>query len=608
MGARSTRRLRASRSSARVVGEGRASVGLTAPAGSDLAVSNDEIAQLFARYATLLEIQGANVFRVRAYQNAARVIESLPRSVADMLRDNQDLTELEGIGADLAAKIAEIARSGHLVDLDALERRMPVGLVELTTIPGLGPKRVRALHDALHIESLEDLERAARAGRLQEIHGFGTKTVEAILHALDSRRSGRGRVDWIDAERSAAPLLDSLRGVRGVEAAAVAGSFRRGRETVGDLDIVVACAGSATAMERLVTYGQVSEIVSQGTTRSTVRLRNGLQVDLRVVPPASYGAALQYFTGSKAHNIALRALAAKRGFKLSEYGLFDGRKRIAGRTEQEVYRRLGLSYIEPELRENTGEIEAAKRRALPDLVTLDDVRGDLHCHTNATDGVDTLETMARAARDRGYEYLAVSDHTRHLRIANGLDAKRLTRQMRAIDRLNTTLGTPRILKSAEVDILEDGSLDLPERILSELDLVIAAVHDRFGLSRERQTERIIRAMDNPRLHILAHPTGRLLGEREGYAIDMERLMKAALDRGCFLEVNAQPKRRDLADVHCRMAKDLGLKVAISTDAHSTAQLANMRLGVAQARRGWLGPADVLNTRSWPELARLLKRA
>ena len=596
------------RSSAPLVVGARASVGVAAPSGSDSVVSNDEIAQLFARYATLLEIQGANVFRVRAYQNAARVVESLPRSVADMLRDNQDLTELEGIGVDLAAKIAEIARSGHLVDLDALERRMPAALVELTTIPGLGPKRVKALYDALHIVSLEDLERAARAGRLADIRGFGTKTVEAILHALDSRRNDGGRIGWIEAERSAAPLLDSLRAVRGVECAAVAGSFRRCKETVGDLDIVIAGAKSAAAIERFVTYGQVAEVVSRGTTRSTVRLHNGLQVDLRVVTPASYGAALQYFTGSKAHNIALRTLAAKRGFKLSEYGLFDGRKRIAGRTEQEVYRRLGLRYIEPELRENTGEIEAAKRRALPDLVTLDDVRGDLHCHTNATDGVDTLETMARAARDRGYEYLAISDHTRHLRIANGLDAKRLTRQMRAIDRLNATLGTPRILKSAEVDILEDGSLDLPEGILSELDLVIAAVHDRFGLSRERQTERIIRAMDNPRLQILAHPTGRLLGEREGYAIDMERLMKAALDRGCFLEVNAQPKRRDLSDAHCRMAKDLGIKVALSTDAHSTAQLANMRLGVAQARRGWLGPADVLNTRSWPELAKLLKRA
>jgi DNA polymerase (family 10) len=570
-------------------------------------VDNGEVARIFSRYATLLEIEGANAFRVRAYQNAARLIDSLPRNVADMLRNGDDLTQLEGIGTDLAGKIDEIVRTGRLEAFDALQRRMPAALVDLTTIPGLGPKRVKALYDTLEVGSVEDLERAARAGRIGEIRGFGPKTVQTILRGLDARRGTQGRIDWLEAERAARPLLELLGAVRGVEAAVVGGSFRRCKETVGDLDIVVACSKPADVIERFVSYEQVREVVSHGATRSTVRLRNGLQVDLRVVPQASYGAALQYFTGSKAHGIALRALAAKRGLKLNEYGLFDGRKRIAGRTEEEIYQRLGLRYIEPELRENGGEIEAAKNQALPELVALEDVRGDLHCHTNATDGMDSLESMAHAAEARGYEYLAISDHTRHLRVANGLDVRRLSQQMRAIDRLNAKLHKLTILKSAEVDILEDGSLDLPNGILRKLDVVVGAIHDRFDLPRARQTERIVRAMDNPSFNILAHPTGRLLGEREGCAIDMERLMEAALVRRCFLEVNAQPKRRDLADSYCRLAKDLGLKVAVSTDAHSTVQLANMRLGVAQARRGWLGRAGVLNTRSLQALRKLLRR-
>jgi DNA polymerase (family 10) len=572
-----------------------------------ISVSNADIAGLFSRYATLLEIDGANVFRVRAYQNAARLIEGLARNVADMLRDGEDLTELEGIGADLAAKIEEIVRTERLAALDELERRMPAALVELTSVPGLGPKRVKALYDTLEVRGLDDLERAARSGRIASIRGFGTKTVERILRALDARRGTEGRVAWLEAERAAAPLVERLRAVGGVEVAVVAGSFRRGRETVGDVDILVSAVRAAPVMDEFLRYGEVREVVARGPTRSTVRFASGLQVDLRVVARASYGAALMYFTGSKAHNIALRSLAAKRGWKLNEYGLFEGRKRLAGRTEDDVYRRLGFAYIAPELREDGGEIEAARAGALPPLVALEDIRGDLHCHTNATDGADTLEAMARAAEECGYEYLAISDHTRHLRIANGLDPKRLARELRAIDRLNGKLRKLTILKSAEVDILEDGSLDLPDGILRELDLVVGAIHDHFGLPRERQTARILRAMDHRTFNILAHPTGRLLGEREGYALDIECVMRAAAERGCFLEVNAQPKRRDLADAYCRMAKESGVKVAISTDAHSTAQLGHMRLGVIQARRGWLGPDDVLNTRGLAALRKFLKR-
>jgi DNA polymerase (family 10) len=570
--------------------------------------ANGDIARIFSRYATLLEIDGANVFRVRAYQNAARLIDGLPRSVADMVREHADLTELEGIGADLAGKIEEIVDTGRLAVLDELERRMPAALGELATLPGLGPKRIKALYEALEVRNLEDLERAARSGRVRGIRGFGQKTVDRVLRTIAARRGAQGRIGWLEAERAAAPILERLRGVHGVTAAIAAGSFRRCKETVGDLDFLVGSARSADVMERFVGYEEVEEVVSRGTTRSTVRLRGGLQADLRVVPPASYGAALLYLTGSKAHNIALRSLALKRGWKLSEYGLFDGRRRLAGRTEAEVYRRLGLSYIEPELREDAGEVEAAQNGTLPQLVELADVRGDLHCHTNATDGSDTLEAMARAALERGYEYLSITDHTRHLRIANGLDGRQLVRQMRAIDRLNTKLGKLTVLKSAEVDILEDGSLDLPDRILRDLDVVVGAIHDHFDLPPERQTERILRAMEHRFLHVLAHPTGRLLGEREGYAIDLERVMRAAASRGCFLEVNSQPKRRDLADAYCRLAKEAGVKVAISTDAHSVAQLAHLRLGVAQARRGWLSPDDVINTRSLAALRALLKHA
>ena len=417
-------------------------------------VSNSDIARIFTRYATLLQIDGANPFRVRAYQNAARLIQGLPKSIADSLAERADLTELEGIGEDLAAKMREIVATGRLGKLEEIEKRMPAALVELTTLRGLGPKRVKLLYDTLKTRTLEDLERAARAGRIREIRGFGPKTEEKILQAIAQRRGREVRLKWIEAEQVAEPLVRALESVPGVKSVVIAGSFRRCRETVGDLDILATCGDSERIMQHFVGYEDVAEVVESGTTRATIRLRNGLQVDLRVVPEASSGAALQYFTGSKAHNIALRTRAAKHGFKLSEYGLFKGKTRVAGRTEQEIYRRLKLPYIEPELREDHGEIAAAEKSRLPKLVTLADLRGDLHCHTTATDGRDTLETMARRAQELGYEYIAISDHTRHLRVANGLDSKRLSAQLTKIDRLNEKLERVRVLKSAEVDILD----------------------------------------------------------------------------------------------------------------------------------------------------------
>ncbi len=570
-------------------------------------VTNSDIADILERIAELLELEGANPFRIRAYRNAARTVTGLPHSIASMLAEGADLSELPGIGKDLAAKITEISETGHLKFLEEIEGRTPPGLAKLLGVPGLGPKRVQALYTALGIDDLDKLAKAAQAGKLRKLPGFGARSEAKILSAVKKRGAEEHRTPWPRAEEVAVPLVDYLKAVKGVMQVTVAGSYRRHKETVGDLDILVTCAKDVPVVEGFVAYEDVDEVVSQGTTRSTVVLRNGLQVDLRVVRDASYGAALHYFTGSKAHNIAVRKMGVARGLKINEYGVFKKEKRIAGRTEEEVYAQVGLPYIEPELRENQGEIEAAKKKRLPGLVTLDDIKGDLHTHSKASDGHASLEEMAAAARGLGYAYLAVSDHSKKVTIAHGLDAKRLARQIEQIDRLNDKLKDIRLLKSSEVDILEDGRLDLPDSILERLDFTVCAVHSKFDLPRDKQTERILRAMDNPNFNILAHPTGRLLGSRPAYDVDMERLMRAAKERGCILEVNAQPERLDLIDVHCRMAKDLGVKVAVSSDAHSTADLGLLRFGIAQARRGWLAPADVINTRPWRELQKLLKR-
>lgn len=568
---------------------------------------NTEIAHLFERFAVLLDIDGANPFRVRAYRNAARTIEGQSQSIETMLAEGADLSELPGIGKDLAHKIADIVETGRFHDLDVIEKRIPGELADLTEVPGLGPKRVKALFTTLKVKSFADLARAAKAGKLQTLPGFGPKIEKAVLDAAGRHVYAEKRLKLSTAEDIAEPLVEYLRGLSGVGTVTVAGSLRRRRETVGDLDLLATCRRGTPVIERFVAYKEVAKVLSKGTTRSTVKLRSGLQVDLRVVPEASYGSALVYFTGSKAHNISLRMLGIRKGLKINEYGVFKGKRQIAGKTEKDVYAEIDLPYIPPELREDRGEIEAAKTGRLPKLVQLDDIKGDLHTHSKASDGRYTIREMAEGARARGYAYLAISDHTKHVTIAHGLDAKALARQIAEIDRLNARLSDIRILKSAEVDILADGKLDIPDSILRELDFVVAAVHYKFDLDAKAQTERIIRAMDDPHVNIVAHPTGRLIGEREPYALDMERLMKAALERGCFLEVNAQPERLDLTDIHCRMAKEIGLKLAISTDAHTVDTLGLMRFGVDQARRGWIEPENVINTRSLKELMKLFKR-
>jgi DNA polymerase (family 10) len=573
-----------------------------------MAVQNIDIAAIFNQMADLLEIQGANAFRVRAYRNAARTIGDLPRPAGEMLAEGEDLQDLPGIGQDLAAKIEEIVRTGRLKKLDALEQEVAPELSRLMAVAGLGPKRVRALHKALGINDLEDLQKAAEKGAIQEVEGFGPKIAQKILEDVTTRRSAPERLKWILAEQRARDMVAYLERATGIERVEVAGSFRRRKETVGDLDILVTCRQGPPVMDHFTAHEDVREVVSKGRTRATVVLRSGLQVDVRVVPKVSYGAALQYFTGSKAHNVAVRRRAVDRSLKINEYGVFRGEKRLAGRSEEEVYQAVGLPYIPPELREGRGEIEAAENDALPDLVTLDDIRGDLHAHTTMTDGKASLEEMVAAARKRGYAYLAVTEHSQRVTMAGGLDAQGVTRHIARIERLNESLDDFTVLKGMEVDILKDGALDLPDDILAQLDLRICSVHYHQNLPGGRQTERILKAMQNPYCNIIGHPTGRLIGERPPYDVDMPQIMKAARDMGCFLELNAHPDRLDLHDRHCRMARDMGVGVVISTDAHSAADLGFMRLGVAQARRGWLGAADVLNTRYLEDLLAAIQRS
>ncbi|MGC9397965.1 MAG: DNA polymerase/3'-5' exonuclease PolX [Anaerolineae bacterium] len=570
-------------------------------------MQNAEIAALFDELADLLEIEGANRFRVRAYRHAARTVAEHPRDMSELVAAGEDLTALPGIGKELAAKIQEMVETGRLSALEKVKQRTPGSLTRLLKIEGLGPKRVQTLYEVLGITNLEDLELAAKQGRIRELHGFGAKLEQKILDDLARARKEEARTRLDVAESLIEPLVAYLRALEGVMRVEVAGSYRRRKETVGDVDILAIGEDGAAIIQQFVKYEAVETVVSQGETRSTVLLRSGLQVDLRVVPQESYGAALLYFTGSKAHNVALRTLAVKQNYKINEYGVFRDDERVAGETETEVYRLLDLAYIEPELRENRGELQAAKAGRLPRLLTIDDIRGDLQMHTTGSDGKASLEEMVRAAQVLGYEYIAITDHSAYLGMVQGLDADALARQIDAIDALNDRLENFHVLKSIEVDILEDGSLDLPNEILQRLDLRICSIHSKFRLPREKQTERILRAMDNPYFNILAHPTGRRIGERPPYALDMERVMTAALERGCYLEINAHPERLDLNDIHAKMAQEMGLKLAISTDAHSVNGLRNMRFGVGQARRGWLEPDDVLNTRPWPELKALLAR-
>ena len=570
-------------------------------------VHNADIAAIFEEIAELLEIQDANPFRIRAYRNAAITIREFRRDLTTLIRKGEKLPKIAGIGEDLSRKIHEIATTGHCTLLDRLHKTLPTTVTEMLKIPGLGPKRVRALYEELHVQDIDALRSAAERGQIQALPGFGPKTEQRILQALRSRGTEERRIKRALAAQYAEALADELRRVSQVHRVDIAGSYRRCKETVGDIDLLVTAPSGDAVMRRFIGYDEVEEVVSQGDTRSTVMLRSGLQVDLRVVETEAYGAALTYFTGSKAHNIALRKRAQRRGLKLNEYGVFKGNERIAGETEESVYATLGLRWIPPELREDHGEVEWAERTELPELVTRRDLRGDLHCHTKASDGRATLKEMATAAKAAGLDYLAITEHSQRLTAAHGLTAERLLKHIDAIDRLNDSLDGLTLLKGIEVDILEDGSLDLPDDVLGQLDLVVGAVHSRFDLSRARQTRRLLTAMEHPHFTLLAHPSTREIGKRPPIQADWLRIIRFARERGCFLELNSQPDRLDLLDTWCHTAKDEGVLVAINSDAHSREDLDHLDWGIGQARRGWLSAEDVLNSRGLRQLRPLLKR-
>lgn len=569
-------------------------------------VHNQDIAAVFDEMADLLELRQDNPFRIRAYRRAAQTVRGQSRELRDAVADGRDLRKLPGIGEDLAAKIVEILETGRCAALEKLRKQVPPGLEDLLHLPGLGPARVRQLRKELRITSLAGLRSAIAKGKLQQLKGFGPKLEQRISESLANPVTGKRTLRTVAAQY-ARSLVEHLWQVDGVRQIDIAGSYRRGLATVGDLDLLVAASRPAAVMEAFTSYDEVASVLAAGTTRASIRLASGLQVDLRIVPRASYGAALHYFTGSKAHNIHLRRLGQRKGLKINEYGVFKGKKRIAGATEKSVFASVGLPWIEPEMREDRGEIEAARANRLPKLVRREDLRGDLHSHTDATDGTAPLAEMARAARAAGLAYLAVTDHSRYLGAYRGLDAERLARQCETIDALNERLEGITLLKGIEVDILEDGSLALPDDALAPLDLVVGAVHSHFGLSRRKQTDRLLRAIERPHFSILAHPTARLIGERPPIDIELERVIEACAGRGCFLELNSQPQRLDLEDTACQLAAEHGIAVSIASDAHRPDDFALLEGGVAEARRGWLEAGDVLNTRPLTALRALLRR-
>ncbi len=581
--------------------------------GKVQSMENVEIAERLGEVADLLEIQGANPFRVRAYRNAVRTIQGLTRSLDEMVEEGEDLTELSGIGEDISGYIEEMVQTGELGLLQELHEEVPPTVADLLDLEGIGPKKAKKLWQELDIETVNDLEDALDRGEVVELEGFGEKTAEKMRQAIEDFRKHRERFRLGDADRWVEPLLEYMEEAPGVEELDVAGSYRRRKETVGDIDLLAVCDDAGPVMEHFTSYDLVERVVEAGETRGSVVLRPGLQVDLRIVPKESYGAALQYFTGSLEHNVTLRKRALEDDLRVSEYGVFEipegtdpdemepgEGERVTGETEEGVYEALGLVWIPPEMREDRGEIQAAEEDDLPELVELSDIRGDLQMHSTWSDGKNTIEAMARACRERGYEYMAITDHSQRVSVAGGLDEDELEEQWGEIDGIEEDLNIE-ILRSLEVDILKDGSLDLDDGHLEQLDLVLVSVHSYMDLDEEEQTERIVAAVSHPAVHVLGHPTGRRINEREPYDLNVEAVLEAAREHGVAVELNANPERLDLNDRHVFRARELGVPVVISTDAHGTDNLRYMEHGVAQARRGWLEPEDVLNTRSISEL-------
>jgi DNA polymerase (family 10) len=603
-------------------------------------MNNRDVATLFDEIADLLEFQNANPFRVRAYRNAARRITDLPEPLTSIAADpNRQLTDIDGIGKDLAQKIEELLGTGSITMLDELREQIPGGVLAMVRIPGMGPKKAAALFNELGIHSLDMLRAACEADKVASLKGFGKKTQEKILAGIDLAASANVRMYWAHADEIVEELLVHMRKLKGIRQIEVAGSYRRGRETIGDIDVLVDADDANAVMDQLARFEELATVIGRGDTKMSIRLGRGLQIDLRVVPPKSFGAALQYFTGSKDHNVVLRGMAKDRGLRINEYGVFktkdatgpkgksapgsaggstdesnepvytdpDAPNYVAGRTEEEVYAAMDLPWFPPEIREARQEFAWAAEGKLPNLIEVSDLVGDLHMHTTASDGKATLREMAVAAIERGLKYIAITDHSPRVSMANGLNPTRLRDQWKEIDNLNREFDDFTILKGIECDILEKGGMDLPDDVLAEADWVIASVHYGQQQSREQITDRILGAIENPHVSIVAHPTGRLIGRREAYAVDLEAVFAAAARTGTLMEINANPARLDLDDVACAAAKRHGIPIVISSDAHSTSGLDVLRYGVLQARRGGLTAADVLNTKPLPKFKKLLKR-
>jgi DNA polymerase (family X) len=569
-------------------------------------MKNQQIANIFNEIAELLDLKGENVFRVRAYRRAALNIDGLSRDVAAL--SDEELEAIPGIGKDLTAKIHEYLATGNVAKHEALKKEFPAGVLDLLRIPGIGPKTVRILYEEKKITSVEELEALTRAGKLAGLPGIQKKTEENILKGIELIRRGSERRPLGRVRPLAEEIVAQIKEAAPVEQIAVAGSIRRWKETVNDIDILATSTAPGKVMDAFVKLPQVRQVLMHGPTRSSIIADDGIQVDLRVVEEGAFGAALQYFTGNKEHNIRLREMAVRAGLKINEYGVFKepGEKKIAGKTEEDVYMALGLPYIPPELREDAGEIDAAARGELPDLISIEDIKGDLHVHTKWSDGAHDLDVVVRAARERGYRYIAITDHTRGLGIAHGLDAERLQEQIKVIDAANEKQSGFRILKGTEVDIRSDGKLDLPDEAVTALDIVVASVHSGFKQSREQITKRLLAAIKHPCVSVIAHPTGRMIGERDAYAVDMEAVLKEAAKYAVAMEINAYPLRLDLNDQHIKLAREYGVPLVISTDAHVVSQFDTMIYGVSMARRGWVNKKDVLNTREYGELIAGLK--
>ena len=566
-------------------------------------MDNKAIANIFYEIADLMEINGDDSFRIRSYRRAAEALEGLPEQVSTMVDEPKKLLEIPGIGKGMAANIQELCGGGKLAVHQELIKKYHPSMLELLKVQGLGPKTIALLWSAFQVSDVAGVEKLAREGKLRELPRLSEKSEQKILKAIENYRRITGRFLLDEADRTAAKLTAHLKHIKGIEKITPAGSLRRGRETVGDLDMLITgpcCVDDqqrSDLIEEILRFPGIQEVLAKGDNKVSFKLRSGMQVDVRTLPPESYGAAMQYFTGSKNHNVTLRQRALKMGYTLSEYGLFrlDNNKRVAGATEDEIYARLKLDTVPPELRESCGEIEAAAEHKLPNLITLADIRGEVHMHTVETDGKCTIEEMAQAAKERGYKYIAITDHSKNLAFANGLDDKRAIEHIARIRAANERIKGITVMAGVEVDILADGELDLSDEVLEQMDVVVASVHSAFNQEPQQMTDRLLRVLSNKSVSILGHPTGRLLLRRDAYAFDMEAIFKAARENKVAMELNAYPDRLDLNDLHLRMARERGVKIVINTDAHHTSHFEKIKYGILQARRAWLTPSDVLNT-------------